>query len=68
MTVTRADLSDEEWDALLRVSRGAPEVGLVPSVLLGILFDAGLAVRRGRSAALSEAGKKLILKHKLDVH
>ncbi|GGE43335.1 hypothetical protein GCM10007276_20740 [Agaricicola taiwanensis] len=60
----RADFSDEEWEALLRVSRGLPEAGLVPSVLVDILADAGVVSRRGRKPVLSEKGKRLILKEK----
>jgi hypothetical protein len=66
MPAQRSELFDEEWEALMRISRGVPESRLVPSVLVGILVDGGLAIRRGRSPALSEAGKKLILKHKFD--
>ncbi len=64
VTAVRADFSDEEWEALLRVSRGMPEAGLVPGVLIAILHEAGVVRTRGRHPTLSEAGKRLILKEK----
>jgi hypothetical protein len=64
MAASRSDFSDEEWEALQRISRGMPEAGLVPSVMVDILVQAGVASRRGRRPSVSEAGKRLILKEK----
>lgn len=64
MPISRDDLSAEEWEALLRVSRGDPEARLVPSVLVGILQDAGLVTLTRGKPSLSQAGKRLILKQK----
>lgn len=62
----RSDLSDEEWEALHRLNRGRPESLFVPPLMLDLLSDLGLAVRRRDGPAPSQAGKRLILKHKND--
>ena len=61
--VDRPDLTDEEWEMLQRLNRGAPESRLVPGTILARLVELRLAVMRGGAGRVSEAGKQLILRH-----
>ena len=61
---SRADLTAEEWEALHRVNRGAPESGLVPATIMLRLHELGLASERAGQRRVSEAGKQLILRHR----
>jgi hypothetical protein len=56
------DLTAEEWDALLRLNRGAPEARLVPSTILERLIELGLALERGGNRRVTDRGKQLILR------
>jgi hypothetical protein len=62
--VGRADLTAEEWEALHRLNRGAPEALLVPATILRRLVELGLAVERADQRRVSDRGKALILRHK----
>ncbi|WAJ27461.1 hypothetical protein [Antarcticirhabdus aurantiaca] len=63
----RNDLTDEEWEALHRLDRGQPEAGLVPQTMRDLLVGYGLAAkRRGGAVGVSEAGKRLIHKHRVE--
>lgn len=59
----RLDLTDEEWQALHRLNRGAPEARLVPATIRMRLVALGLAVERAGVARVSDLGKRLILRH-----
>ena len=62
--VDRSDLTDEEWEMLLRLDRGPPESRLVPGTILERLLEIRLATRRAGQPRVSEAGKRLILRHR----
>lgn len=62
--IGRAEMSDEEWEALHRVNRGAPESGLVPPLMAAFLIEHGLVQNRRGTLAVSDAGKRLLLRHK----
>lgn len=66
MSVGRSDLSEEEWEALQRVNRGAPEADLVPPLMRSLLVELGLAVERPSRIVISDRGKKLIRLHRDD--
>ena len=61
---SRADLTLEEWEALLRLNRGAPEAKLVPGTIVERLVALGLASGRAGQGRVSERGKELILRYK----
>ena len=61
---SRADLTAEEWDSLLRLNRGPPESQLLPGTIFVRLMELGLASERAGQRRVSERGKQLILKHK----
>ncbi|SEQ34591.1 hypothetical protein SAMN05216548_10445 [Faunimonas pinastri] len=56
----RLDLTDEEWEALLRVSRGAPESRLVPRTILERLIEMGLAVEARGAPSVSPRARRII--------
>ena len=56
------DLTTEEWEALLRLNRGQPEAGLVPSLIFDRLAQLGLASYRAGRRRVSDRGKQLILR------
>lgn len=62
--VARADLTPEEWEALLRLNRGPPEALLLPGTIFARLKELGLVLERGAQRRVSDRGKQLILKHK----
>ena len=64
MSVGRGDLTSEEWEALHRVNRGAPEALLVPATIFGRLVDLDLALTRAGQRRVSDRGKALILRHR----
>ena len=64
MNVGRADLTAEEWEALQRLNRGAPESLLVPGTSMERLVELGLAQLRGGQRRVSDRGKALILRHR----
>lgn len=64
MTASRADLTPEEWEALLRLNRGPPEARLLPGTIMLRLSELGLALERGGERRVSDRGKQLILRHK----
>ena len=53
MNAGRADLTAEEWEALL-----------VPTTILRRLTELGLALERAGQPRVSDRGKALILRHK----
>ena len=53
MNAGRADLTAEEWEALL-----------VPATILRRLTELGLALERAGQRRVSDRGKALILRHK----
>ena len=61
----RSDLTDEEWEMLQRLDRGAPEALLVPGTILSRLVELRLAILRAGRGRVSEAGKQLLLKHRV---
>lgn len=66
MSVGRADLTAEEWEALQRLNRGAPESKLVPGTIAQRLIEAGLAAKRAGQRRVTDRGKALILRHRDD--
>lgn len=66
MGVERSDLSDEEWEALQRLNRGAPEADLIPPLMRHLLLELGLAVERPARIVISDRGKKLVRLHRDD--
>ncbi|MFO7309686.1 MAG: hypothetical protein DIU59_013890 [Pseudomonadota bacterium] len=66
MAVDRSDLSEEEWEALQRLNRGAPEADLIPPLMRDLLLNLGLAVARPQRIVISDLGKKLIRLHRDD--
>jgi hypothetical protein len=60
--VHRSDLTDEEWEMLQRLNRGAPESDFIPGTILERFAELGLALSRGGRARISERGKQLILR------
>jgi hypothetical protein len=62
--IGRAEMSDEEWEALHRINRGAPESRLVPPLMVAFLIEHGLAQERRGALMVSDAGKRLLLRHK----
>lgn len=63
MTASRADLTPEEWEALLRLNRGPPESRLLPGTIFERLRELGFAVERAGQRRVSDRGKQLILRH-----
>ncbi|GGG27330.1 hypothetical protein [Chelatococcus composti] len=66
MAVDRSDLSEEEWEALQRLNRGAPEADFIPPLMRDLLLNLGLAVARPQRIVISDLGKKLIRLHRDD--
>lgn len=64
MKADRGDLTDEEWDAIERIHRGAPEAGLVPATLVGRLIEQGYVVERTAGRRLTDRGRALILRER----
>ncbi|KZE28384.1 hypothetical protein IMF23_07785 [Chelatococcus daeguensis] len=64
MAVDRSDLSEEEWEALQRLNRGAPEADLIPPLMRHLLLELGLALERPSRIVISDRGKKLIRLHR----
>jgi hypothetical protein len=64
VTASGADLTLEEWEALQRLNRGAPEARLVPATVAERLVRLGLVLERGGQRRVSDRGKQLILRHK----
>ena len=62
--MTDADLTREEWEALLRINRGSPEAKLVPGTVMERLAELGLALERDGRRRVSDRGKQLILRCK----
>lgn len=62
MKVGRADLTAEEWEALQRLNRGAPEALLVPATIFGRLVELDLALVRAGQRRVTDRGKALILR------
>lgn len=62
----RSALTPEEWEALHRLSRGAPEALLVPATIMGRLVELGLATDRAGQRRVSDHGRQLILSRKHD--
>lgn len=58
------DLTAEEWEALQRLNRGAPESKLVPRVILERLIELGLASERGGQRRVTDHAKQLILRQR----
>lgn len=58
------DLTGEEWEALYRLNRGAPEARLVPSTILERLVELGLALERAGIRRVTDRGKQLILRRR----
>lgn len=58
------DLTGEEWEALQRLNRGAPEAKLVPSIILERLVELGLALERAGQRRVTDRGKQLILRRR----
>ena len=66
MSAGRADLTEEEWEALHRIHRGPPESELVPATVAARLVEVGLALERNGRRRVSESGRKLILRRRDD--
>ena len=64
MKVGRADLTAEEWEALHRLNRGAPEALLVPATIVARLVELDLAFVGAGQRRVSDRGKALILRHR----
>jgi hypothetical protein len=58
------DLTPEEWEALQRVHRGAPEATLVPASIFERLVEVGFAYERAGARKVSERGRALILRRR----